>query len=132
MRAPVQLNFLAAGALVAAAYFFWARSFVFALSATAELSVVVAYLFSVNHLVVYLRRSHATTWVSLGRPSFSTLVERSADPLSLAQTGMLTMRFIFGTEHESLEDERLSRAIWLVRVLLVSGVVGLIVVRIVQ
>jgi hypothetical protein len=123
----MSLYLLAAGLLTTAVYSFSVRSFFFAFCWAAEVVVVVVHLFLVNHLMRYLRRFHPTTWVDLGRPSFPTIAEHSANPWPFVQSGFLTMQFIFGTGYKSLQDERLNRLIWLVRILLVCAAVGMIV-----
>ena len=102
------------------------------LGVTALMIDVAAYLFSLNHLMDYLRRFHPTTWAHLGRPSFPTIAEHTANPSRLVQSGLLTLWFTFGTGYKSLEDERLNELIWLIRILLICGVVGTIVLGISQ
>jgi len=127
MRAPKYLYVFAAGWLIAVAYLFSARSFLYALGVAALAIVLVAYLFSLNYLMDYLRRFHTATWAHLGRPSFPT-TEHTANPSRFVQSGFLTLRFILSTEYKSLEDERLNQLIWLIRILLICGVVGTIVI----
>jgi hypothetical protein len=127
MRAPIWLYVLAAGMLITAAYLFSVRSFFYALCFATQMIVLVAYLFSVNHLMDYLRRFHTATWVQLGRPSFPTIAEHTANPSRFVQSGFLTAQFIFSTGYKSLKDERLNQLIWLVRILLVCGAIGMIV-----
>ena len=79
MRAPKQLYVFAAGWLIAVAYLFSVRSFLYALCVAALAIVLVAYLFSLNYLMDYLRRFHTATWAHLGRPSFPT-TEHTANP----------------------------------------------------
>src|SRR5215470_3538289 len=105
MRAPKHLYVLAAGCLIAVAYLFSVSGFFYALSVAALMIVVVAYLFSINYLMDYLRRFHTATWTQLGRPSFSTIAEHTANPSRFVQSGLLAMRFIFSAGHKSLEDE---------------------------
>jgi hypothetical protein len=127
MRAPKQLYVFAAGWLIAVAYLFSARGFLYALYVAALAIVVVAYLFSLNYLMDYLRRFHTATWARLGRPSFPTIAEHTANPSRFVQSGFLTLRFILTPGYKSLEDERLNQLIWLIRILLVCGAVGTIV-----
>jgi hypothetical protein len=127
LRAPKYLYVFAAGWLIAVAYLFSARGFVYALCVAALAIVLVAYLFSLNYLMNYLRRFHTATWAHLGRPSFPTIAEHTANPWRFVQSGFLTLGFIFSTGYKSLEDERLNQLIWLIRILLVCGVVGTIV-----
>src|SRR5262249_48135403 len=128
MRAPKYLYVFAAGWLIAVAYLFSARSLLYALCVAALAIVLVAYLFSLNYLMDYLRRFHMATWAHLGRPSFPTIAEHTANPSRFAQSGFLTLRFILSTEYKSLEDKRLNQLIWLIRILLLCGVVGTIVI----
>jgi len=128
MRAPKYLYVFAAGWLIAVAYLFSVRSFLYALCVAALAIVLVAYLFSLNYLMDYLRRFHATTWAHLGRPSFPTIAEHTANPWRFVQSGFLTLWFILSTEYKSLEDERLNQLIWLIRILLVCGGIGTIVI----
>src|SRR5215467_5248285 len=109
MRAPKHLYILAAGWLIA-----------------------VAYLFSISYLMDYLRRFHTATWAELGRPSFPAIAEHTANPSRFVQSGLLTLRFIFSTGYKSLGDERLNQLILLIRILLVCGVVGTILLGILQ
>lgn len=132
MRAPKHLYVLAAGLLIAVAYLFSASGFLYALCVAALMIVVVAYLFSLNHLMDYLRRFHTSTWAHLGRPSFPTIAEHTSDPSRFLRSGFLTLQFIFSSGYKSLEDERLNQLIWLIRILLVCGVVGTIVLGISQ
>ena len=128
MRASKHLYALAAGGLITAAYLFSVGPFLYALYVAALIAVMVAYLFSLNYLMDYLRRFHTATWAHLGRPSFpTTIAEHTANPSRFVQSPLLTPRFIFGTGYKSLEDERLNQLIWLIRILLVCGVVGTIV-----
>jgi hypothetical protein len=130
MRAPKHLYVLAAGLLITVAYLFSVSGFLYALCVAALMIVVVAYLFSLNYLMDYLRRFHTATWAHLGRPSFSTIAEHTANPSRFVQSGLLTLRFIFSTGYKSLEDERLNQLIWLIRILLACGVAGTIVLGI--
>ena len=132
MRAPKHLYVLAAGWLIAVAYLFSVGGFFYALCVAALMIVVVAHLFSINYLMDYLRRFHTATWAELGRPSFPAIAEHTANPSRFVQSGLLTLRFIFSTGHKSLEDERLDQLILLIRILLVCGVVGTIVLGILQ
>jgi hypothetical protein len=127
MRASKHLYALAAGGLITAAYLFSVGPFLYALYVAALIAVMVAYLFSLNYLMDYLRRLHTATWAHLGRPSFPTIAELTANPSRFVRSRLLTRRFIFGTGYKSLEDERLNQLIWLVRILLACGVVGTIV-----
>jgi hypothetical protein len=130
MRAPKHLYVLAAGCLIVVAYLFSVRGLLYALCVTVLMIVVAAYLFSLNYLMEYLRRFHTATWAHLGRPSFPTIDEHTTNPSRFVQSGLLMLRFIFSTKYKSLEDERLNRLIWLIRILLFCGVVGTIVLGI--
>lgn len=132
VRAPKHLYVLAAGLLIAVAYLFSVSGFLYALCVAALMIVVVAYLSSLNYLMDYLRRFHTATWALLGRPSFPAIAEHTANPSRFVQSGLLTLRFIFSTGYKSLEDKRLNQLIWLIRILLVCGVVGTIVLGISQ
>lgn len=132
MLAPKRLYALAAGLLITVAYLFLVTGFLYALYVVALMMVVVAYLFSVNYLMNYLRRFHAATWAHIGRPSFPTIAEHTANPSRFVQSGLLTLRFIVSTGYKSLEDERLNQLIWLIRILLVCLVAGTIVLGISQ
>jgi hypothetical protein len=128
MRAPKYLYVFAAGWLIVVAYLFSVSSFLYALCVAALAIVLVAYLFSLNYLMDYLRRFHTATWAHLGRPSFRTIAEHTANPSRFVLSGFLTLRFILSTEYKSLEDERLNQLIWLIRILLVCGGVGTIII----
>jgi len=132
MRAPKQLYVLAAGMLIAVTYLFSVGGSLYALCVTALIIDVVAYLFSLNHLMDYLRRLHTATWAHLGRPSFPTIAEHTANPSRLVRSGLLTLWFIFSTGYKSLEDERLNQLICLIRILLVRGVAGMLVLGVSQ
>jgi hypothetical protein len=127
MQPPKLLYVLAAGLLIVVAFLFSVGGFLYALCVAALMIVVVAYFFSLNYLMDYLRRFHTATWAHLGRPSFPSIAEHTANPSRFVQSGFLTLRFIFSSEYKSLEDERLSQLIWLIRILLILGVVGTIV-----
>lgn len=132
MRPPKFLYVLAAGFLVVEVYLFLVSGFLYALCAAAFMIVIVTYLFSLNYLMGYLRHFHMATWAHLGRPSFPTIAEHTANPSRFVRSGFLTLKFIFSTEYKSLEDERLNQLIWLIRILLVLGVVGTIALGIAQ
>jgi hypothetical protein len=131
MRSSKHLYVLAAGLFITVVYLLSGRGFLYALCVAALMIVAVAYLFSLNYLMDYLRRFHTATWVHLGRPSFPTIAD-AANPSRFVQSGFLTLGFIFSTGYKSLEDERLNQLIWLIRILLVCGVVGTIVLAISQ
>ena len=127
MRAPTWLYALAAGKLVMAAYLVSARGSFYELFFAVQTIVIVTYLFAVNYLMNHLRRFHTAAWLSLGRPSFPTMAEHTANPWQFVQSGFLTMQFTFSAGYKSLEDERLNQQIWLIRVLLVGGAASMIV-----
>jgi hypothetical protein len=130
MRVPKHLYVLAAGCLIVVAYLFSVRGLLYALCIAVLMIVAAAYLFSLNYLMGYLRRFHTATWGHLGRPSFPTIAEHTTNPSRFVQSGLLTLRFIFSAGYKSLGDEWLNRLIWLIRILLVCGVVGTIVLGI--
>jgi len=132
MRAPKWLYALAAGVLICSGYLFAVSGFLHALHVAALNIVIVAYLFSVNYLMDYLRRFHTPTWAHLGRPSFPTIAEHTANPWRFVGSGAATLRFVVSAGYKSLEDERLNQLILLIRMLLVCGGVGIIVLGISQ
>jgi hypothetical protein len=127
MRAPIWLYVLAAGMLIAPLHLVWTGHSFYALCVEAETLVVVAHLFSVNHLMGHLRRFHPTTWAYLERPSIPTIAEHSANPWPFVQSGILLTQFVLSTQYKSLRDERLNQLIWLVRILPVCQGVGMYV-----
>jgi hypothetical protein len=68
VRAPKHLYVLAAGLLIPVAYLFSVSGFLYALCVAVLMTVVVAYLFSLNYLMDYLRRFHTATWGTFRTP----------------------------------------------------------------
>jgi hypothetical protein len=94
---------------------------------TTLMFVVVAYLGSIFYLIGYLRRFHTPTWAQLGRPAMPTIAEHASNPWPFVRSGFLTMGFIFGRQFRALDDARLNRLVWTVRMLLIVGVLGTII-----
>jgi hypothetical protein len=94
----------------------------FALEVTAAV-LLAAYIFSIGYLITYLRRVHTETWVQLGRPAIQ--IPDPFNPLSMLRglrTFLLTGWFMLvSNEPSKLNDVRVTKLIWSIRILLVVG-----------
>jgi hypothetical protein len=86
-----------------------------------SLSILI-YLGSITYLMGYLRRIHAATWMDLGQPAMSVDFARN-NTFQFAQSGFLTLGYVFSSRYKKLEDDRLNVLIWLIRVLLLLSLV---------
>ena|SRR6266853_1970704 len=85
---------------------------------------VFAYFALMVYLISYLRKVHTTMWVQLGRPS-GPYSGNPFDVISILKffwTWLRTAGFILLTnQYATLNDPKLTKLIWSIRVLLLVG-----------
>jgi hypothetical protein len=88
--------------------------------------VVARYLYLVHFLMSYLRRTHSTLWMQLGRPEFSKKKIQNLNGRSWFVL-MGTLKFVLlSPEYKDLDDLQFNKLIWSIRVLFFLFAFGLV------
>jgi heme/copper-type cytochrome/quinol oxidase subunit 3 len=87
----------------------------FAVIAVVLIACVFAYLALVSYTTNYLRRMHTATWAALGKPSFPATRPSMQDFRALI---LLSGFVLFSNQYKTLNDRRLVRLVWSIRILL--------------
>jgi hypothetical protein len=85
-------------------------------------ALTLVYLSLIAYLITYLRRTHAATWLQIGRPfQIPTNRFNFTEWLALFRAALLTGRFIFlSNQYSKLNDAHVTKLIWSIRIVLVG------------